>query len=58
MTDSDTQAPTGLATYHDPSHNAAALILDPRHHEVDERPRTDDVEGRDNSPQASEGQSS
>lgn len=29
MTDSDTQAPTGLATYHDPSHNAAALILDP-----------------------------
>jgi len=29
MTDSETQAPTGLATYHDPSHNAAALILDP-----------------------------
>ncbi|KJZ41613.1 RecT family recombinase [Pseudomonas fluorescens] len=29
MTDSDTQATTGLATYHDPSHNAAALILDP-----------------------------
>lgn len=29
MTDTDTQAQTGLATYHDPSHNAAALILDP-----------------------------
>jgi hypothetical protein len=29
MNDPDTQAPTGLATYHDPSHNAAALILDP-----------------------------
>ncbi|MCS3835567.1 hypothetical protein HNR03_000147 [Pseudomonas sp. JAI111] len=29
MTDSDTQAQTGLATYHDPSHNAAALILNP-----------------------------
>jgi hypothetical protein len=29
MNESDTQAPTGLATYNDPSHNAAALILDP-----------------------------
>lgn len=29
MTDTDTQAQTGLSTYHDPSHNAAALILDP-----------------------------
>jgi len=29
MNESDTQAPTGLATYSDPSHNAAALILDP-----------------------------
>lgn len=29
MTDPDTQAQTSLATYNDPSHNAAALILDP-----------------------------
>ena len=29
MNETDTQAQTGLATYHDPSHNAAALILDP-----------------------------
>ena len=29
MNGSDTQAQTGIATYYDPSHNAAALILDP-----------------------------